>query len=162
MRSKIYFVTLIPVIAIAVAWFAFEPVFAPSTSNKATTTAPMGQGPLDGMTFVGALGPDGKPKDIPDKFVFANGNFVSEECEQRCEYPARPYFVRTVDGKTVFISETQCPYKDAKIVWRGVIDGGEIRGKSTWTVKRWYWTVENVFEFEGKLANQSAPVAISQ
>lgn len=118
-------------------------------------------GPLDGMTFIGALGPDGEPKDIPDTFVFENGTFVSKECELNCKYPARPYFVRVDGTKTEFISETQCPYKDAKIVWRGTVDGDTIKGKSTWVVKRWYWTVENTFEFEGKLAKQSISTASS-
>lgn len=116
-------------------------------------------GPLDGMTFVGALGPDGKPKDIADVFVFENGTFVSKECELRCKYPARPYFIRVNGTTTEFISETQCPYKDAKIVWRGTVDGDTIKGKSTWVVKRWYWTVENTFEFEGKLSKQ--PISIT-
>ena len=115
-------------------------------------------GPLDGMTFVGALGPDGKPKDIPDSFVFENGTFVSKECELKCKYPARPYFVRVNGEKTEFVSETQCPYKDAKIVWRGTVEGDTIKGKSTWVVKRWYWTVENTFEFEGKLSEQSTSI----
>lgn len=113
-------------------------------------------GPLDGMTFNGALGPDGKPKDTPDSFVFQNGTFVSKECELRCKYPARPYFVRTNGDRIEFISETKCPYKDAKIIWRGTIQGDTIKGKSTWVVKRWYWTVENNFEFEGKLAKKPA------
>ena len=118
-------------------------------------------GPLDGMAFVGALGPDGEPKDIPDAFVFENGTFVSKECELRCKYPARPYFVRVNGTKTEFISETQCPYKDAKIVWRGTVEGDTIKGKSTWVVKRWYWTVENTFEFEGKLTEQPISVTTS-
>ena len=112
-------------------------------------------GPLDGLTFRGALGPDGKPKDIPDVFVFENGTFVSKECELKCKYPARPYFVRVNGGKTEFISETRCPYKDAKIVWRGTVEGDRIKGKSTWVVNRWYWTVENTFEFEGKLVEKN-------
>ncbi len=113
-------------------------------------------GPLDGMVFTGMLGPDGQPKDTPDTFVFENGTFVSKECELRCKYPARPYFVRINGSKTEFISETKCPYKDARIVWRGTVDGDVIRGKSTWMVKRWYWTVENTFEFEGKLTDSPA------
>ena len=125
-----------------------------SNSGTAATeeTVP---GPLDGLTFRGAVGPDGKPKDISDTFVFENGTFVSKECELRCKYPARPYFVRTSGNKTEFISETKCPYKDAKIVWRGTVEGDSIKGKSTWVVKRWYWTVENTFEFEGKLVEKS-------
>ncbi len=83
-------------------------------------------GPLDGLTFSGALGPDGEPKDIQDVFVFENGTFVSKECELKCKYPARPYFVRINGSKTEFISETRCPYKDARIVWRGVVVGGRI------------------------------------
>ena len=121
-------------------------------------TAKIVAGPLDGMVFEGALGPDGKPKDTADSFVFANGTFVSKECELRCKYPARPYYVRVNGDKTEFISETQCPYKDAKIVWRGTVEGDRIEGKSTWVVKRWYWTVENTFEFEGKLVS-SPPAA---
>jgi hypothetical protein len=39
-------------------------------------TAELVSGPLDGLTFHGALGPDGKPGDTPDTFVFENGTFV--------------------------------------------------------------------------------------
>ena len=128
-------------------------------ATDSTTVDNEVNGPLDGMTFVGALGPDGKPKDIQDVFVFENGTFVSKECELKCKYPARPYFIRVNGTKTEFISETQCPYKDAKIVWRGTVDGDTIKGKSTWVVKRWYWTVENTFEFEGKLSKQ--PISLT-
>jgi hypothetical protein len=122
----------------------------PVTPNSAELVP----GPLDGLTFQGALGPDGKPRDTPDTFVFEDGTFVSKECELRCKYPARPYFVRVDGDKIEFISETRCPYKDAKIVWRGTIEGDRIKGKSTWIVNRWYWSVENTFEFEGKLVDK--------
>ena len=65
-------------------------------------------GPLDGMSFSGALGPHGQPKDVADRFVFANGTFVSKECELRCKYPARPYSVNEAGGKTTFLSKTKC------------------------------------------------------
>ena len=110
-------------------------------------------GPLDGKTFSGLIGIGGKPKDIKDTFVFENGTFVSTECERNCKYPARPYFVRVNGDKTEFISETQCPYKDAKIVWRGTVEGDKIKGESTWVSKRWYWTVEKTLEFEGELVD---------
>ena len=133
-----------------------------SSDPTATGTEKSVPGPLDGLTFQGALGPDGKPKDIPDIFVFENGTFVSKECELRCKYPARPYFVRINGSKTEFISETQCPYKDAKIVWRGTVEGDRIKGKSSWIIKRWYWTVENTFEFEGKLVENRLTSAITE
>lgn len=124
--------------------------------DAASTTV---AGPLDGLSFRGAVGPDGKPKDIPGLFVFENGNFVSRECELRCQYPARPYCARHNGDKTEFSSETKCPYKDATMVWRGTIEGDKLTGKSTWVDKRWYWTVENTFKFEGSLQTESPATA---
>ena len=132
-------------------------LFMPGATAADSTTAQddtsrVIAGPLDGLSFVGALGPSGKPKDIVDRFVFENGTFVSKECELRCEYPARPYFTRVDGDRIEFISETRCPYKDASIIWRGTVENGRIRGYSSWTARRWYWTVESTFEFEGELA----------
>ena len=145
------------VAAIGVFIFLHDPAsVSGEESASPTKTVP---GPLDGMTFVGALGPYGQPKDVEDVFVFEKGTFVSKECELRCKYPARPYFVREIDGKVEFISETKCPYKDATIVWRGTVDGDTLSGVSTWTVKRWYWTVEKEFEFSGQLAQTAESLA---
>lgn len=134
-----------------------HPVLAESVSSKVTAS----KGALDGMTFYGALSPGGS-LETKDTFVFANGTFVSKECEVRCKYPAAPYIVRKVGNRTEFVSETKCPYKDAKIVWRGTVDGDTVKGIATWTVKRWYWRVENNFEFAGKLVSQPTPVASMQ
>ncbi len=145
------------------AWSSLSSATISSSSENSTPIEKsIIPGPLDNMTFAGALGPDGKPKDIPDSFVFENGTFVSKECELRCKYPARPYFVRTNGNRTEFISETKCPYKDAKIIWRGTVEGDTIKGKSTWVVKRWYWTIENTFEFEGKLVSKPATKASTE
>lgn len=154
MRNSTLITFLLVITTVAVGWSSHMYATNSDTVDGNATKSSLGSGPLDGMTFTGALGPDGKPKDIPDTFVFENGTFVSKECELNCKYPARPYFVRVNGTKTEFISETQCPYKDAKIVWRGTVEGDTIKGKSTWVVKRWYWTVENTFEFEGKLTEQ--------
>ena len=143
-------------ILVLAGWTTFSVATETGSAENITSPEASIPGPLDGMTFTGALGPDGKPKDVPDSFVFENGTFVSKECELRCKYPARPYFVRSNGNRIEFISETKCPYKDAKITWRGTIEGDRITGKSTWVVKRWYWTVENSFEFEGKLASKPA------
>lgn len=161
MRSFVVHFGQLPVIAF-IAGLLLVSASAHSAGGDPVDDNPIVPGPLDGMTFVGALGPDGKPKDIPDSFVFENGTFVSKECELRCKYPARPYFVRIDGSKTEFISETRCPYKDAKIVWRGTVEGNTIKGKSTWVVKRWYWTVESTFEFEGKLASDTVSSAVAE
>jgi hypothetical protein len=150
MRTSLtLFAGIAAVAALGLFIFLHDPVSVSGEEISPPATAD--PGPLDGMTFVGALGPYGQPKDVEDVFVFENGSFVSKECEVRCQYPPRPYFIRKVDGKIEFVSETKCPYKDAKIVWRGTVDGNTLSGVATWTVRRWYWTVENRFEFSGKL-----------
>ncbi|HKJ52233.1 MAG TPA: hypothetical protein VKB27_12060 [Gammaproteobacteria bacterium] len=130
---------------------AISPLAARASGATATNDVEIVPGPLDGRVFSGALGPDGEPKDVPDTFVFKNGTFASQECESRCNYPARPYFVRVDGDRVEFISETKCPYKDATIIWRGTVEGDRLTGKSTWVVKRWYWTIEDTYAFEGRL-----------
>ena len=78
--------------------------------------------------------------------LYSKSYFVSKECELRCEYPARPYFVREAGERIEFLSETRCPYKDASIVWRGVVEDDTIKGVATWTINRWYWTIERKYE----------------
>lgn len=115
---------------------------------------PTGPGPLDGLVFKGMLGPEGKPLDVADTFVFADGTFVSVECELRCDYPARPYVAtETADGWQ-FTSITRCPYKDATIVWNGTVKDNRISGVATWTMNRWYWSIERDFEFEATLSDE--------
>lgn len=161
-KSKLIILLGTAAAIMAGGWFFLSRSADPVMAEITDTTKTDGNGPLDGMTFVAELGLNGKPKDIKDTFVFANGTFLSKECEFRCKYPARPYFVRKNGKMTQFLSETKCPYKDAKITWRGTIDGDTVKGTSTWTIKRWYWTVENTFEFAGTLVNQSAPVSNTQ
>lgn len=129
------------------------------TANTDEIDNTTSKAPLDGRVFIGALGPEGKPKDVEDRFVFDNGTFVSKECELRCDYPARPYFVRQVGERIEFLSETKCPYKDATIVWRGAVEDDRIKGVATWTIDRWYWTIERKYEFSGKLRQSVAPLA---
>ena len=160
-KINVYLIS-IAVFALATGFTISGATNSSSSVNSTSIEEKMIPGPLDGMTFTGALGPDGEPKDTPDSFVFENGTFVSKECELRCKYPARPYFIRTNGNRTEFISETECPYKDAKIIWRGSVEGDTIKGKSTWVVKRWYWTIENTFEFEGKLVKNPASKASTE
>ncbi len=117
-----------------------------------------GSAVLDGLVFTSKVGRAGAAADITDELIFADGLFLSAECERRCNYPARPYFVREKGGRVEFISETRCPNKDATLVWRGTIDGRSIKGEFTWTSSRWYWTVERTFWFEGELSEKVASI----
>ena len=124
------------------------------------TAEVIGEGALDRMTFVGHVGTSDNPTRSDDTFVFDKGLFLSKECERICNFPARPYFVRSKADGVEFISETRCPYKDSKIVWRGTVKDGKVRGTSTWTSERWYWTIERDLVFEGTLSQQSASIPV--
>ena len=124
------------------------------------TAEVMGEGMLDRMTFVGHVGTSENPTRSGDTFVFDKGLFVSKECERICKFPARPYFVRENADGIEFISETRCPYKDSKIVWRGTFKDGKVKGTSTWTSRRWYWTIEKNLVFQGSLSEQSAAIPL--
>ena len=156
---------LLAIVVIAAGWMFLSGNSRPVASQFVETDEidpRAGIGSLDGLSFVGMIGPKGQSKDVEDRYVFANGTFVSKECELRCDYPARPYFERSVGNRTQFVSETRCPFKDANIVWRGFVEGDKVEGVATWTIRRWYWTVEKKFAFSGQLSDESEPIRSSQ
>lgn len=114
-----------------------------------STTAPQ---ILDGKTFLGGMGPLGKPKIASDSWVFANGTFMSKQCE-KCGFPRGQYRVKKKHDGVHFIAETPCPRTDARITWRGKVDKeGRIEGVYTWRHTRWYRTIEKQFWFKGTLS----------
>ena len=114
-----------------------------------------GSGSLDGMTFTTLLAPKGKAGKIHDAMFFRDGQFLSLECEDRCNYPASAYFSRDVEGGQDFVVEAWCPTKNATMVWRGRITGDSVSGTVTWTVRRFYWTTGTVLEFSGNRASEA-------
>jgi len=158
-RSKLMLAIILLFGVLGISWITLSSTPKSFLEDRVTAKGILGKGILDGMTFAAAMRLPGDTDDVDDIFVFANGTFVSTECDERCGYPARPYFVRYVDDAVEFISESHCLYKDAKIVWRGTIKDGKISGVSTWTVKRWYWTIEKELLFKGTLVDTAASVA---
>ena len=130
-----------------------------TNGNASEMSGATGTAILDGLTFVGALGPEGKPADVEDTFVFEDGKFVSKECEERCKFPASPYFTRHVGETIEFVSRTECPYKKAELVWKGTVVGDTIKGVINWTSERWYWTIKKDLWFEGKLVKETTASA---
>lgn len=159
--SRLLIVVLAGTLMIALGGMALFKADSPATaeSERMTLALLQGDGVLDGKVFLSKMGPAGQPADVEDNLVFGKGLFVSSECQARCDYPARPYFTRSKDGTIQFLSETKCPYKDATILWRGVVEGERISGEATWTLKRWYWSIERVFWFEGELIENEAILA---
>lgn len=147
---------------LAAALLLFLP--APSASAGDMTPipgAPAGgglSGLLDGQVFAGEYGVVGKGTLGTDRWTFRDGMFVSENCLD-CGFPANPYWIRSEDRETAFMTEARCPRTDATIVWRGTVRDGVVEGEFTWTRERWYWTIEKTFWFRGTL--QPASLAMS-
>ena len=111
-------------------------------------------GILDGMTFASELGAKGEPADVKDTLVFADGLFVSTECERRCNYPARPYFVRQNGDRIEFVSETRCrtrmPRSSGAERSTRRPSGEPLPGPSA----RWYWTMRKSSGSKGHLRSR--------
>ncbi|MDX1431751.1 MAG: hypothetical protein R3286_04815 [Gammaproteobacteria bacterium] len=156
--------SILAVLAVSVATLAAWLVLSdPDDSirpQELDTSHLEGSAVLDGRTFASELGPAGQPADTADTLIFDNGMFLSVECYRTCNFPAQPYFVRRKDDGIEFISETRCPNKDAQIVWRGTVQGDTIEGEFTWTMSRWYWTIEKTFHFEGRLTDTPGSVPL--
>ncbi len=114
-----------------------------------------GVGDLDGLTFKTELKPQGKSGAIRDAMFFRDGQFLSLECEDRCNYPASAYYARATETGHEFMVEAWCPTKESTMVWRGQIVGETVSGTVTWSVKRFYWTVGTVLEFSGSIATET-------
>ena len=147
------------VVGMVSVWAAAPWANSPNTEHEAASSDRSVSGVLDGMTFRANMGLSDKPADVEDNLIFADGLFVSTECERNCGYPPAPYYVRHLDEKIEFIAQSTCDESDATMVWRGTIDNGMIEGRVQWTAKRWYWTVEKEFWFEGTLLEGARPVA---
>jgi len=156
MREKIKSMLIMAVLgtALVAAWILALNVKAPRDFRALQAAQAGGSGILDGKVFIGKVGIIGKPLDIADTWNFANGTFVSTECETRCRYPRAPYYVRQKGGAVEFVGETYCLDKDAKISWQGTVSDGTIKGTFTWNIARWYWNIEKKFWFEGKLTSR--------
>lgn len=125
-----------------------------SADRFSETSLEKGSGILDGLTFTTNLAPQGKPGDIRDAMFFRDGQFLSLECEHRCNYPPSAYFARERGDGFDFLVEAWCPTKDATMIWRGHVVDGTVSGTVTWSVRRFYRTVGTVLEFSGKQASQ--------
>jgi hypothetical protein len=92
---------------------------------------------LDGMVFVGHVGPVGKAANGEDEIVFQDGLFLSTSCV-KYGFGTAPYEAHR-EGDVIVFSATVKSSKHGQIEWHGTIRGEEIQASYTWTKDRWYW-----------------------
>ena len=95
------------------------------------------EGILDGMVFIGHVGPKGGAADDVDEIYFQNGQFHSTSCN-KYGFGSAPYVVSEDDNGIIFKAVTHST-KHGQIVWEGRVIGEEMEATSIWTKKRWYW-----------------------
>lgn len=105
------------------------------------------RGPLDGMNFVGTLGPEGKPGDREDIIHFADGQFWSENCVP-CGFRPGPYWVRVEDDRIHFRGKLSSP-ESGEFSYTGVVQNNKLTVTMNWRKDRWYWSIDRNFWFEG-------------
>ena len=94
-------------------------------------------GILDGMVFIGHVGPKGSDADGEDEVVFQNGRFLSSSCS-KYGFELAPYTASRNGKDIVFSAVTHSP-KHGQIDWQGRVIGEEIEATYRWTKERWYW-----------------------
>jgi len=96
-----------------------------------------GAGILDGMVFVGHVGPKGRDADGEDEVVFQNGQLLSTSCSAY-GFESAPYTASRSGDSIIFSAVTHSP-KHGQIKWQGTVVGNEIEASYRWTKERWYW-----------------------
>ena len=94
-------------------------------------------GILDGMVFVGHVGPKGRGPDGEDEIVFQDGQFLSTGCS-KYGFGSAPYIATRDGNNIIFTAVTHSP-KNGQINWQGKIVGEKIEASYTWKKERWYW-----------------------
>lgn len=96
-----------------------------------------GTGILDGMVFVGHVGPKGRAANGEDEVVFQNGLLLSTSCSAY-GFESAPYNASRSGDSITFSAVTHSP-KHGQIEWRGAVVGDTIEASYRWTKERWYW-----------------------
>lgn len=106
---------------------------------------------LDGRIFLAQSGEQGKETSHHDDYlVFRNGMFVSSDCVESLDFRESTYSA-TVQGSNIrFRAETTSP-RHGTMIWDGTVRGNIIDATARWIHKKWYWTIDRMYWFKGRL-----------
>ena len=102
----------------------------PARAAEDTAQAAATAGVLDGKTFIGEVGDQGKAKGDKDEFLFQAGKFRSTACD-KYGFSDAAYTTRREGGALTFSAET-ISSKEGKMVWNGTIRGNTVEGTALW------------------------------
>ena len=147
---------LIAVAAMAAGLIVSATCLAPANAQTVSTNATLSSvnmDYLDGKKFKAGIVQeqnDGAQKNrFEDFLTFKDGKFSSEVC-RKYNFSDAPYWIRAEGDQIHFLAELESP-TDGRMVWKGTIKDGQLRGTMHWTKKRWYWTIDTEHEIHGEL-----------
>lgn len=108
---------------------------------------------LDGMMFVGTIGPADGPRDRADTLSFGTGHFWSAICVP-CGFLPSAYWVRRV-GDAIHFRGEMGSIDRGKFEYTGVVRGKQLSATIHWRKERWYWSIARDFHFEGQLSDSA-------
>ena len=109
----------------------------------------LGAGPLDGMIFVGEIGPADSP-DFAEELHFNQGLMWSKMC-MRCGFQPAPYWTRRV-GDAIHVIGELTGASGSVFRYDGMIEGDRAEVTVRWTKARWYWRIDRTLVFRGTRA----------
>ncbi len=118
-------------------------------SDDTAMSEKIGSGPLDGMSFVGKIGPE-ESRDLDDELHFVAGQFWSSNCVA-CGYKPGNYWTRTVGDSIQFRGSLQSSDR-GKFEFSGRVEGERVFVSINWTQQRWYGDIVRKLAFVGALA----------
>ncbi len=112
------------------AWVALASAGRPALAAEAKVGGAPASHALDGKTFVGQTGEQGKDGSEADTFTFANGEFHSLASDRHGFGPA-PYVTVTDGDTTRAVSQTRSD-TEGNMSWKLAIRGDSLEGSATW------------------------------
>lgn len=127
--------------------------------DKAAASAMVGRGPLDGMSFIGKIGPENS-RDLDDGLHFAAGKFWSTNCFA-CGYQPGIYWTRRV-GDSIQFHGTLQSADGGRFDYSGRVVGDRIDVHINWIQQRWYGDIERSLAFVGALTPAVTPQGVPE
>jgi len=106
---------------------------------------------LDGKTFLVKSGEQGKEASHHDDYlIFRDGMFVSTDCGELLDFRESTYTAATQGDGIRFRAQTTSP-THGTMIWDGTVRGDVMDATARWIDKRWYWTIDRMYWFKGRL-----------
>lgn len=106
---------------------------------------------LDGKTFLVKSGEEGKEASHHDDYlIFQDGRFVSTDCGELLDFRESDYSATVLKDGIRFRAQSTSP-THGTMIWDGTVRGESMDAMARWIDKRWYWTIDRMYWFRGKL-----------